>query len=99
LIAVAVGLACATVIGAPVATAWGAAGHPSQPSSGKAPQVAASRVSQRVLGSGKAAVPHRPAPALKPAHGRVLTTPAPRAPSNKAAVGGVVRFGPSHPGV
>src|SRR5437763_4377960 len=85
------------LIGAPVATAW-AAGGASQPSHGTAPPTAAGRPSHQVIGGGKTAPAHKPAPALKPAHGTVITSPAPRGPSTKAEVGGVLRLGPQHPG-
>src|SRR5437764_6622985 len=92
------------LLGASVATAWGAggstAGRGAQPSSGKAPQIAASHVSHRVIGSGKTSAVHKPAPPLQPAHGTVLATRAAGANThNTAELGGVVRFGPPHKGV
>jgi hypothetical protein len=53
-----------------------------------------------VTGGGKPAAPHTPAPALAPAHGKVLGPTAGGSTSNgKAEVGGVVHLGPAHAGV
>ena len=89
-------VAFGVLIGASAASA----GAPTQPSPGTAPQTVSSPSSSRVTGTGKGTPPaHEPAPPLQPAHGRVITTPAPPSnPNGKAEVGGVVQFGPAHPG-
>ena len=93
------GMTWGALIGVPVASASAASGGASQPSRGNAPQVDASRVSHRVVGNGKSSAAHKPAPALAPAHGKVITPPAPSSnPNNKAELGGIVHLGPAHPG-
>jgi hypothetical protein len=92
------GVMLGVVVGVPAA-AFGAAGTPSQPSKGAVPKVLGSLPAPRVLGTGKGAAVHEPAPPLKPAHGTVIASPAPPlSSSSKAEVGGVVRFGPKHAG-
>jgi hypothetical protein len=72
---------------------------PGAPSRGTAPRIASSGASRRIVGTGKAPAAYTPAPPLQPAHGTVITTPAPASnPNDKAEVGGVTRFGPSHAG-
>jgi hypothetical protein len=71
----------------------------SSPSPGQAPATNGSQISRRVVGGGKRAAVHKPAPALLPKTGTVLRSTAP-SPVNqsRAEINGHVHLGPSHKG-
>ncbi len=69
------------------------------PSPGKAPLIQAGAPARRVVGSGKRAPTHRPAPALLPRHAKVVVAPAAAGVSpGKAEINGIVHLGAPHPG-
>ena len=69
------------------------------PSPGRAPSALTSGVKRRVLGTRKPTRAHKPAPALLPAHGTVLSAPAtPSSARGKSRVDGIVHFGAPHAG-
>jgi hypothetical protein len=98
-------LSLSLTIGASLAVGSGTRPHPvagtgSLPSQGSAPPLNGSRASRRVVGAGKHAPVHKPAPALLPRHGTLRQTAARSSnPNHKAELGGHVSFGPSHKGV
>src|SRR3954447_49413 len=98
-------LSLSLTIGASLAVGSGTRPHPvagtgSLPSQGSAPPLNGSPASRRVVGGGKHAPAHKPAPALLPRHGTLRQTAAPSSnPNHKAELGGHVSFGPSHKGV
>ncbi len=74
-------------------------GFAGEPSQGTAPPINGTDVSKRVVGGRKPARAYKPAPALKPRIGKVLSNP----PSsvlitNKAELNGRVHLGPRHSG-